>query len=195
MKKVPLSLSLVLSLSLLPIVSMAQSLQVIGGNSFATECFRESTMAAKLGSSSSQSIDICNKALHHGNLKQRDRIATYVNRGVIYASLSQYNKAVKDYQKAITLDGTVAEPYLNRGNLWFLGQKWQKAMADYDKSIELKLSQAEVAYFNRGMAKEQLGLLEEAKIDYLTALELRPEWNDPQEKLERVQSKINASSG
>ena len=188
----PLFLSSILLL--FPPSSFAQSMQVIGGSSYASDCYRASVMAVKFGKSSSQSVDSCNKALSYGKLKRMNRIATYVNRGVIYASLNRYKRALRDYQKAIELGDTVAETYLNRGNLWFIRKQWEKALADYEKSLSLNLELSEIAYLNRGMVKEQLGHYREAKADYLTALQQRPKWPDALDKLSRVTGKIGAAA-
>ena len=50
-------------------------------------------------------------------------------------------------------------------------QQYKAAIADYDEAIRLKPDLAE-AYNNRGLAKKELGLTDEARKDFETALEL-----------------------
>ncbi len=170
--------------------SFAQNMQVIGSNSIAQECYRASTAAALSGFASRSDVEVCSKAVAHGNLKRRDLIATYVNRGVINTALQDFRAAAKDYNRAIGMDDEVPEAYVNRGNLWFMAERYQEAIADYDQALKFGFSQPYVALLNRGMVREIIGELDAAKADYLAALEKREGWEVAKQKLARVTKKL-----
>ena len=175
--------------------AVAQSMQVIGGNSYARECFQLSSSASLSGSAGRTDVEVCDKALAHGGLKRKDLVATYVNRGVLKVAIEDFVGAAQDYNRAIELSGDTAEAYINRGNLWFVSGRYAEAIADYDKSLELGLYQAHVALLNKGMALESLGNLTEAKEAYSAALERNPEWTQASSRLARVNRKLDRAQG
>lgn len=171
----------------------AQSMMVLGGEQSARDCYMAATLASQMHTAAMEDIQNCNYALDHTPLSLRDRVATYINRGVVYAAMDKYKEAIKDYEKAAKLDPDTGEVYVNRGNLFFLGQVYDQAISEYTKAIELKLSKGHVAHYNRGLAYEKLGEYSKAEEDYRRALEIAPQWHHPQEKLDRVLEKINKS--
>lgn len=179
----PLLISLAL---LLPGTLQAQSMQVMGANSYATGCYQNSVRANRLDNANFSDLENCNKAIEYGHLKKQDLIATYVNRGILYVAMGNLRKAAKDYSRALDLSGEVAETYLNRGNLWFLASRFEEAIADYNKAQQLGIRQAHIMFLNRGMAYENLGLLNKAEDNYLASLDVAPEWSPAIEKLQRV---------
>lgn len=168
----------------------AESMQVIGSSSYARDCYRSSNAASLTGHAGGADIKVCTKAIRSGGLRKKDLIATYVNRGIIYVAMQDYQKAARDYNKAIELSDDVAEAYVNRGNLWFVAQHYNKAIEDYDRSLAEGLTQAHVALLNRGMALEILGKLDEAKQSYLAALERVENWPEATSRLARVNKKL-----
>jgi tetratricopeptide (TPR) repeat protein len=171
--------------------SIAQAMTILGGNSLAFECFRSAQMAARSDKGFVfGGTETCDKALEHGSLRRSDYIGTLVNRGIIYAAGGQLQNAARDYDKAMEMDENIPELRLNRGNLLFQIVHFQEAIDEYNKALELGLSAKEIAYLNRGMALEYLGVLEESENDYLRALEIVPNWEPALEKLERVRGKL-----
>ena len=171
----------------------AQSMMVLGGGTYGQDCYRASVTAVQLQHGSFADIQSCDRAIEYGKLALKDLVATYVNRGIIYASLNRLDKAAEDYQTAIKLSSDTPESYLNRGNLWFIANHMQEAIDDYNKAMELELRQTHVVFLNRGMAFESLGQWSNAENDYLSALDISPDWTMAQEKLERVRAKIQKS--
>ena len=178
---------LTLSLPLLVLTQAhAQSITIIGGSSFARDCYTASNFVTHLNSASKTDIDNCNMAIQHGALKRRDLIATLVNRGILYASMEEYQRADKDYQKAIRLEPKSGEAFSNLGNLYFIDKEFISAINQYDKAISLETHKDHIVYYNRGMAWENLGDTEKAEIDYRQAMKLLPDWTTPQLRLERM---------
>jgi tetratricopeptide (TPR) repeat protein len=168
----------------------AQNMQVLGGSSIAKECFQASAAAVLTGTASGRDLEFCDKALHYGGLGKKDRIATYVNRGVLNVALQNYQDAVKDYNYAIKLNPAVPEAYLNRGNLWLIANQHDEAIVDYDKAMELGVHKYHVALMNKGMAYESKGDYLKARELYLSALEKRQDWPTAKTRLERIEKRI-----
>lgn len=168
----------------------AQSMTVLGGDSYARECYTAATFAALMHSASREDLETCTNALDYGKLSTRDLLATYVNRGVVYVALEEYQKAARDYATALNLEPRSGEVYVNRGNLSFLDKAYSEAIAEYTKALELGLAKSHIAHFNRGMAHEHAGDLADAEADYRRAAELAPEWAQPQAKLDLLMRKL-----
>jgi tetratricopeptide (TPR) repeat protein len=174
-----------------PVTVGAQSVTILGDSGDARECYFSAGIAIQMQNTSSSEIETCSRALSLGNLRLRDKAATYVNRGILYAANEQYQEAVKDYERAMKLYPEFGAIYVNRGNLFFLGQSYDSAILEYTKALNLDLRQDYVAYLNRGMAYEKLGKLSNAESDYRLAIKMAPEWSVAKSKLERVLIKIN----
>ncbi len=192
--KVWVNMLLAISVSLMvPALQAQQSSTIIGGESFASDCYHRSQSAAVSRSASRLDIEVCDRAVLDGGLVKSKLAASYTNRGVIYMAMEDLTKAYKDYEKALKIDGTLAEAYLNRGNLWFAVQKFENAISDYDKALHYGTSKVEIAFLNRGLARENIGELVLAKNDYQSSLTARPEWQPALDKLERVNGKLMKS--
>jgi tetratricopeptide (TPR) repeat protein len=62
----------------------------------------------------------------------------YNNLGVIYYQSKSYNKAIKQYDKAIAIEGSdAASFYSNRGAAYFGKKQFDKAALDYSKALEI----------------------------------------------------------
>ena len=175
---------------LLPVHSNAQSMSVIGGGSYARNCYMAATLAIQMNASSREDLKECNMAIAHGKLQRKDLLATYVNRGILHGAMEDYQKALRDYNTAIDLDPQTGEVYVNLGNIYLLGKKYELAIAQYTTAIELTLRQDHVAHFNRAMAYENNLEFDNAETDYRKTIELSPEWLLPQLRLERLLKKV-----
>ena len=80
----------------------------------------------------------------------------YYNRGNAYVRLGNYQLALKDYNKAISLNPNSADTYNNRGFIYIKLGRYQQAFDDYSKAISLKMDYAE-AYSNRAFVYLSLG--------------------------------------
>ncbi len=168
----------------------AQSMQIIGGGSFAKDCYRASSTASMTGFAGREDVEVCDLAISHGDLSKKNLVATYVNRGVIKVALEDYQGAVRDYNKALGLDADSAEAYMNRGNMWFISNRFAEAIEDYDRSLQLNVSKPYVALLNKGMAFEGMGKFNQARENYLAALQQMEDWPAAQAKLDRVNKKL-----
>ena len=177
-------------LVLLPAYSQAQSMSIIGGGSYARNCYMAATLAIQMNTSSREDLQECNMAIAHGKLQRQDLLATYVNRGILHGAMEDYQKALKDYHTAIELDPNTGEVYVNLGNVYLLAKKYETAIAQYTTAIKLTLRQDHVAHFNRAMAYENNREYTNAAADYRKTIELSPAWLLPQLRLERLLKKV-----
>ncbi|MEI7508148.1 MAG: tetratricopeptide repeat protein [Flavobacterium sp.] len=88
-----------------------------------------------------------------------------------------YSEAVIEYTKAIDIYPTVSG-YENRGIAKMKLEDYEGAILDFSKAIELmpsnpnKIKFANI-YLNRGESKYQLGLIDEADLDFIESIRLR----------------------
>jgi len=81
--------------------------------------------------------------------------------------------ALQDFNRAISLNPSLAPAYNNRGNLLYDRGEIEKALADYTRSIELN-PENPLAYANRGLTLLSLGRAEEAARDFARCFALDP---------------------
>jgi tetratricopeptide (TPR) repeat protein len=77
------------------------------------------------------------------------------------------------------------EIYINRGVVYMKQRRWADAIGQIDKGLDLNPEEAEKAYFNRGLAREQMDDFRGAYADFRKAAELAPEWEAPKKELAR----------
>ena len=114
------------------------------------------------------------EALSEANRIRPDGSANvFVIRGSAKAALHDYKAAIKDYNKAISLNPKNAAAYNNRGLAKIKMRRYEDAVKDYDEAIRLNPKQAET-FSNRGKARIMLKQFEDAIADYDKAFDLSP---------------------
>ena len=117
-----------------------------------------------------QAIEVLNEAAH---ILPNDP-AVYLERSNIYSDLGQYDLALRDVNKAISLvnnDPYRASSYNNRANIWKRIGDYDKSLADYGVAIRLAPKSPKY-YANRGEARRLAGNLALALQDQNRAIEL-----------------------
>ena len=153
---------------------------VIGGT-LAHAC----SIAAFGGETTRRYEDICTLALEGELLSQRDRAGTFVNRGVMRLRRSEFESAMSDFNRAVSLKADLGEAYVNRGAASVGQHKFREGLEDLNKALAMGVEEPEKAYFNRALAYEGLDDLKAAYYDYQKAVELKPEWDAPKKELAR----------
>ena len=126
-------------------------------------------------SSSSKALDdfnpsyLAESASLSANVAQNTEIVPrtaedYLKRGVFYATLGQTEKALADFNQALSLDPKFPLAYYNRALLYYQSEQTQKAIEDFNQAILLNPNYAE-AYGNRGITYYQLGNISQCKKD------------------------------
>lgn len=141
--------------------------------------------AARDGASSVFALRECDAALEDGQLSDRDRAATFVNRGVLHLQRREASEALADFDAAIALRPEAGEAHVNRGAALILLNRAADAVAAIDQGLALNTEDPHEAHFNRAVAWEILGDLNAAYRDYRRAQELKPDWALPQAELAR----------
>ena len=100
----------------------------------------------------------------------RQAAANY-NRGLAYAALGEYRRAVEDYGQALRIDPGYAKAYYNRGLAYDDLGEHRRAIEDYGQALRLDPGDAD-AYNNRGIVYKRLAEYERAVGDWEKAIQL-----------------------
>jgi tetratricopeptide (TPR) repeat protein len=175
-------LHMLLTAGLAGIAAPAQAAVTVIGNSFARTCYD----AAESRFGGADALRDCDMALQQENLGGSDRVATYVNRGILKLRLTNVDGAVADFDRAIRLDPDQPEAYLNKGAaLLKLPDGQKRAVALFSTALEKKTSRPAVAHYGRAIAHELNGRIRDAYRDYRQASALEPKWREPKAELAR----------
>jgi tetratricopeptide (TPR) repeat protein len=118
-----------------------------------------------------QGIEACTAVIRRGS---GNPAALLAGRAELYAKNGRIVEALDDYSSAVEHDPGNYLYYQYRGI--FYAQKMQeldKALLDFEEVVKLKPASAE-GYYNRGLARNMLGQMEEAESDFQKVLEIDP---------------------
>jgi tetratricopeptide (TPR) repeat protein len=165
-----------LATTLLLSVSTASAQISIIGNNNARECFNEAKAdGANTGP--------CDDSLARDMLVGRNLAATYVNRAVVRTNARRLEAALEDLKHAESLRPGFGEIYASRGNVLYYMNSFEEALAEHDRGIKAGMKKLYAAHYNRGLALEQLGRIEEAKAAYRQSIALVPEFGPAKARL------------
>lgn len=151
------------------------------GSGFAESCYH----AADARAAGQAEMAACNRALTEQALDLDDRVATYVNRGILHLLRADTGQANADFDAALALNPNQAEAWLNKAIVHARFGRPVDAMPMVQKAIELKTRRAALAYFVRAMAYEDSGNIRAAYNDLKRARALDPKWKEPEIELRR----------
>jgi tetratricopeptide (TPR) repeat protein len=166
--------------------AFGQSVMVVGGQGSARQCYDNATNAVLWRIASIKDASDCTYALENVSLNLRDRTATFINRGVIYSASEEYDLALSDYERALSMMSDVGVAYLNKGNVMFMVREFDDAIEQYNLALEHEEHKLHVVYLNRGMAYENSGKADLAYSDYSEALKIIPEWHEATKRMDRL---------
>jgi len=174
-------LSLASALVLAGIAATAHASVISAGGDFGRSCY----VAAKLQDTSPRAMSYCNRALAARAISPQDRVATYVNRGIIYLHRSAAKKAAADFDRALSLDSSQPEAWLNKAILIVKDGGGAEALPMVQNALDYKAARPALAYYVRAIIEERRGNIRAAYKDFRRAQELEPEWQDPAVELRR----------
>ena len=87
-------------------------------------------------------IQHCTRAIQSGGLSREDLAITYNNRGFAYNNKGQYDRAIQDYDQALSLDPNFALAYRNRGAVYSREGQHGRAIGDYTQAVRLDTNDA-----------------------------------------------------
>jgi len=173
-----LSYAVALSVCLICQAAFAQTIE-ISVQGAARDCY----LAAQ--ARDVKAIAVCDHALKFESLSARDRASTLTNRSALRIQAGDLRGALADNEQSIQIFDGLAVAYLNRGvALTALGQAGE-AIASLNRCIEIGFAQPELAYYDRALAKENVGDIEGAYQDFKKALEVAPGFKAAEDQIRR----------
>jgi tetratricopeptide (TPR) repeat protein len=163
--------------------AQAQIVSMFGGNA-ARSCYE----AAGGPLTDRASIKICNQALATASSLE-ERVATLINRGIVYRYAGDHVSALRDFDEAMALDPSQPDSYLNKSLLLMrLGGADRDVITLSNSALAKNTRKPALAYYARAMANEGLGNVAAAYADYKRAARLAPDWSMPTAELKRFTS-------
>ncbi len=162
----------------------ADSIVTFGGTD-AARCYN----AAEMVGVSAGSLVHCDAALKDRTLTKKDRIATLINRGILFNHRGDYTAAIVDFEAALALDPEASAAYVNRGNTYFSTRQFGLAIDDYSTSLQMNPQNPYIAHYNRGLVYEAKREEKLAFADFVRATELRPGWESAMTSVQQYRAK------
>jgi len=106
-------------------------------------------------------------------------------KGVYYYNLSDYDKAIEQFNSCIRKDYTFLDAYMEKGRIFFKQKKYTEAINIYNIAINVSSTFAD-AYYWKGKCEEALGQKEEAKLNYQRALGLDKTLTEAKEAADKL---------
>jgi len=103
----------------------------------------------------------------------KDECFLYNMLGVALLEQRKFDKAIKNFNKAILIKNDYAEAYYNLGNLYRINEKLDNAISSYLKAVQINKNYAE-AYNNLGLTLKQQGRIDEAIKNYKKTILINP---------------------
>jgi len=172
-----------------PLYVKAQALVTSGQLSAAEKLFREA-LAEKVTSETLNDLGVLyfkmgenRRALIQLDLAIKTPpvyASAYFNRGVVRAANGEYEKAIEDYQKMLTLISGHFEAQYNIGVTYLRLNKYLKATAAFDRASQLTGgSRKAKALYNKGIAFRALGgHTTQAEESLVAAVRIKPDYLD-----------------
>lgn len=151
------------------------------GSGYAESCYH----AADARDASRQSMEACDKALTEQAITEGDRVATHVNRGILFMIRRKVSEANADFDAALAIDPNEPEAWLNKAVVHARFGRPIDAMPLVQKALDLNTRRPALAYFVRAMALEDSGNIAGAYYDLKRAERLEPGWSEPKIELRR----------
>ncbi len=95
------------------------------------------------------------------------------HRGLVYFALSEYEKAIEDFTRAIDMNTKDTRVYTNRGLAHRMLKQYDLALADFNKSLELNPLWPDT-FYGRSLTHYDMGNIQAALEDCDKAINLRP---------------------
>lgn len=142
------------------------------GGTFAEGCSK----FAQTATATYDALRTCDRAFTEQSLSFDDQLGTYVNRGILWMFRNDFTSAGADFDRAIAMDSSRPQPWLNKAILHLRQGDSAGAIRLFNRAIALGTNRADVAYYGRGLAHEDVGDVKDAYADLKRAEALNPRW-------------------
>lgn len=129
-------------------------------------------------------VDMAISALERSLELKRDSSSTHYFLGNIYRDIN-VKKALEHYEEAIRLNPGYYEALIDLANLYDDTASPEKAFLLYQRAIYL-YPKAPEAYYNLGVFYERRGYVKDAVDNYKKALQIKPDYEKPSERLKLI---------
>ena len=150
----------------------------------ADSCATASAASQDRGNASDADLAKCTMAVKYAYY-DRGRAEALNNRSVVHYVRGEYAAALADSTAALKLDDQMAEAIVNRGSIFLVEHRANDAVANFNRALQFNPARPEEVYFNRAMAREDMGDLNGAYTDYAEAARLAPQWDKPRAEMAR----------
>jgi putative GTP pyrophosphokinase len=103
----------------------------------------------------------------------------YNHRGLVYFTLSEYDKAIGDFSKAIEIEPRDIRVYTNRGLAFRMLKRYDDSLRDFNRSLELNPLWPDT-FYGRSLTYYDLGDIQHALEDCDKAISLKPDFKQAQ---------------
>ena len=146
---------------------------IVQGKGLAAQCY---DYAISKNNGSRAAIETCSQAFD-GTMSQKDRAATFVNRGVLFMRKGDQEKAMADYAAALEIKPNLTQAHVNRAASLIRQKKFDAAIDALNTALEDQESPTRsAALYNRAIALDWKQDYKGAYYDLKAALAIRPDW-------------------
>jgi len=166
-------------------VTQSSAVTIVASRDDARECYL-ATLAEPTSSALRLGLEACNRAADGQMDDAYLHAAILVNRSDIRLQMHDFFGALADAEASIALEPNVAASYVNRGAALVGLARYSEALSVLDKAITLGAgNKAQMAYYDRGLARDYLGDMRGAYFDYKKTIDIDPEFTPAKEQLAR----------
>jgi len=103
--------------------------------------------------------------------------SVYMNRGIAYGQINQHDKAIEDFNKAMSINPNMSNAYAHRG-IAFIGKgQYDGAIEDFNKAISINPND-DFSYFGRACTYLEMENFDKAIVDFKKAFSINPNFDD-----------------
>jgi tetratricopeptide (TPR) repeat protein len=151
--------------------AFAQQAMMVFGGGYARDCYH----AVKDREPALKALAVCNTAIGEEDLSRSNLASTLVNRGIVYMREENYDRAMKDYDRALALAPQMPEIKINLGAMLYHMGRFQESIEALNAGMATENTDARAAaFYNRALSYERLGEIQLAYSDYRSALAVIP---------------------
>ncbi|WP_455200096.1 tetratricopeptide repeat protein [Kaarinaea lacus] len=121
-----------------------------------------------------ETIASFSKVINAGRIQGTALAEIYRERGIHYADLGHYDKAVGDFSNAVKLNPGYVTAYINRANAYAKLEQYKAAFQDFATAQKLSPKNKSI-YAIRGSLNFLMGRFSDAAADYRYYLSLKPD--------------------